>query len=318
MGDSRDHGRGSSPVDVAPLNASSYLDPHYWYGSSLLFSLSFPSLRFLPQSLFWLHRDERFAAEEHYEWLKDYSHFQHLLRPFLNPSHSVLEIGCGNSRLCEELRKDGVADMTCVDISPVAVERMRSRFRDKGLEGIKVVQADMLDLPFGSESFDIVIEKGTMVKAEMLFGRIIHFCNQYRNCIFLFLPPCLIDVLFVNSGDPWNPHPETINKVMKMLEDVHSVLKSEGVFISISFGQPHFRQPLFERAGHFNLQSVEWKTFGEGFHYFFYILKKGRRILKSDDCKNERSDVPSINLLHEELEDEDYMFRTTLCDELEN
>ncbi|KAG6511367.1 EEF1A lysine methyltransferase 4-like [Zingiber officinale] len=260
MGDSGDHGRRSSPVDVAPLNAASYLDPHYW--------------------------DERFAAEEHYEWFKDYSHFQHLLRPFLNPSHSVLEIGCGNSRLCEELRKDGVADMTCVDISPVAVERMRSRFRDKGLEGIKVVQADMLDLPFGSESFDIVIEKGTM------------------------------DVLFVNSGDPWNPHPETINKVMKMLEDVHSVLKSEGIFISISFGQPHFRRPLFERAGF--TWSVEWKTFGEGFHYFFYILKKGRRILKSDDCKNERSGVPSINLLHEELEDEDYMFRTTLCDELEN
>ncbi|XP_074562872.1 uncharacterized protein LOC141819475 isoform X2 [Curcuma longa] len=230
--------------------------------------------------------DERFAAEEHYEWFKDYSHFQHLLRPFLNPSHSVLEIGCGNSRLCEELCKDGVADMTCVDISPVAVERMRSRFRDKGLEGIKVVQADMLDLPFGSESFDIVIEKGTM------------------------------DVLFVNSGDPWNPHPETLNKVMKMLEGVHSILNPEGIFISISFGQPHFRRPLFERVDF--TWSVEWKTFGEGFHYFFYILKKGRRILKSDDCKNERSGVPSINLLHEELEGEDYMFRTTLCDELES
>ena len=30
--------------------------------------------------------------------------------------------------------------------------------------GIKVVQADMLDMPFGGESFDVVIEKGTMVK----------------------------------------------------------------------------------------------------------------------------------------------------------
>jgi len=28
-----------------------------------------------------------------------------------------------------------------------------------------VVQADMLDLPFDSESFDVVIEKGTMVKS---------------------------------------------------------------------------------------------------------------------------------------------------------
>ncbi|XP_042410091.1 EEF1A lysine methyltransferase 4-like [Zingiber officinale] len=141
MDDSGDQNRRSSPVDFAPRTATSYLDPHYW--------------------------DERFATEEHYEWSKDYSHFQHLVLPFLDPSHSVLEIGCGNSRLCEELRKDGVADMTCVDISPVAVERMRSRFRDKGLEGIKVVQADMLDLSFGSEPFDIVIGKGTMGRRTM-------------------------------------------------------------------------------------------------------------------------------------------------------
>jgi len=28
---------------------------------------------------------------------------------------------------------------------------------------IKVLQADMLELPFGDECFDLVIEKGTMV-----------------------------------------------------------------------------------------------------------------------------------------------------------
>lgn len=31
-------------------------------------------------------------------------------------------------------------------------------------EGVDVVVADMLDLPFESESFDLVIEKGTMVR----------------------------------------------------------------------------------------------------------------------------------------------------------
>ncbi|KAG6531159.1 hypothetical protein ZIOFF_004933 [Zingiber officinale] len=153
--------QSSSPVDFAPRTATSYLDPHYWSGrtrgSPPRSTMNGPKTTPIPLGNF-----------------------------------TVLEIGCGNSQLCEELRKDGVADMTCVDISPVAVERMRSRFRDKGLEGIKVVQADMLDLSFGSESFDIVIGKGTMVKAEMLFGRIIHFCNLYHNCIFHFLPPCLI------------------------------------------------------------------------------------------------------------------------------
>lgn len=41
----------------------------------------------------------------------------------------------------------------------------------------------------------------------------------------------------MDSGDPWNPRPETVNKVMAMLEDAHRVLKPDGIFISISFGQ---------------------------------------------------------------------------------
>ncbi|KAK8949027.1 hypothetical protein KSP39_PZI004937 [Platanthera zijinensis] len=99
------------------------------------------------------------------------------------------------------------------------------------------------------------------------------------------------------GGDPWNPRPEMVSKVMKMLQCVHKVLKPDGIFISISFGQvtkgatyvyifiiyfaikytlevmqPHFRRQLFE-APCFTW-SVEWKTFGEGFYYFFYTLMK--------------------------------------------
>lgn len=41
----------------------------------------------------------------------------------------------------------------------------------------------------------------------------------------------------MDSGDPWNPRPATVTKVMKMLEGIHRVLKPDGVYISISFGQ---------------------------------------------------------------------------------
>ncbi|XP_020100712.1 endothelin-converting enzyme 2 [Ananas comosus] len=243
-------------AEVAPGTAAAYLDPRYW--------------------------DERFSSEEHYEWCKDYSHFRHLLRPLLSPSLSVLELGSGNSRLCEELRREGVVDITCVDLSPVAVQRMRKRLADRGLGGIKVVVADMLDLPFDSESFDIVIEKGTM------------------------------EVLFVDSGDPWNPHPEIVNKVTKMLEGVHKVLKPEGTFISITFGQPHLRRPFLEAPG--LTWSVEWDTFGEAFHYFFYTLRKGKRISNSSERIQSKRfvDTPTVSLLHEEMESEDYIFRITV------
>ncbi|CAM0879107.1 unnamed protein product [Alopecurus aequalis] len=149
--------------DLARCTASAYLDPSYW--------------------------DQRFGKEEHYEWFKDLSHFRHLLAPLLSPDISVLEVGCGNSRLGEELLREGVAGgVTCIDLSPVAVQRMRDRLAEQGTSGVDVVVADMLDMPFQSESFDLVIEKGTM------------------------------DVLFVDSGDPWNPNPTTVDNVMKMLE----------------------------------------------------------------------------------------------------
>ncbi|KAG2705574.1 hypothetical protein I3843_05G053200 [Carya illinoinensis] len=243
---------------VAPSTALAYLDPQYW--------------------------NDRFSNEEHYEWFKDYSHFRHLIQAHLKPNSTVLELGCGNSQLCEELYKDGITETTCIDLSAVAVEKMQRRLALKGYKEIKVLQADMLDLPFSDGCFDVIIEKGTM------------------------------DVLFVDSRDPWNPPPATVTKVMATLKGVHRVLKPDGIFISISFGQPHFRRPLFD-APEFTW-SVEWSTFGDGFHYFFYVLKKGKR---SSDGKGsgESFEMPSICLLHEELESEDYLFRTNI-DEMNN
>ncbi|KAL3635353.1 hypothetical protein CASFOL_019900 [Castilleja foliolosa] len=89
--------------DVAPATVSEYLDPHYW--------------------------DRRFAQEEHYEWFKDYSHFRHLILQHIKPSTSVLEVGCGNSQLCEELYKDEITELTCIDLSSVAVDQARAATR---------------------------------------------------------------------------------------------------------------------------------------------------------------------------------------------
>lgn len=47
----------------------------------------------------------------------------------------VLELGCGNSQLCEELYNDGVTELTCIDISAVAVEKMQKRLLSKGYPG---------------------------------------------------------------------------------------------------------------------------------------------------------------------------------------
>ncbi|KAF2294433.1 hypothetical protein GH714_011334 [Hevea brasiliensis] len=152
----------------------------------------------------------------------------------------VLELGCGNSQLCDEMYKDGITDITCIDLSAVAVEKMQQRISAKGYKEIKVLEADMLHLPFSEGVLMLLLRK----------------------------EPC---------GDPWNPRPANVTQVKAMLDGVHRVLKPDGIFISISFGQPHFRRPLFDAQEY--TWSIEWNTFGDGFHYFFYILRKGKRSL---------------------------------------
>lgn len=65
-------------------------------------------------------------------------------------------------------------------------------------------------------------------------------------------------------------------RVARVLDEAHRVLSPTGVFISISFGQPHFRTPLF-LANPAHTWTCDVQHFGESFDYFVYVLHKGRR-----------------------------------------
>ncbi|KAL8518458.1 hypothetical protein ACS0TY_009728 [Phlomoides rotata] len=109
--------------DVAPATASAYLDLNYW--------------------------DRRFAQEEHYEWFKDYSHFRHLILQYIKPNFNlcaidyVLEVGCGNSQVCEELYRDEITDLTCIDLSSIA-EKMKLRLLSKSYKDTFVLASEQV------------------------------------------------------------------------------------------------------------------------------------------------------------------------------
>ncbi len=63
----------------------------------------------------------------------------------------VLDAGCGTGRMIPELKKRG-AIITAVDISEEALKIVKNKFSD-----IETVLADVNNLPFSSESFDIVL-----------------------------------------------------------------------------------------------------------------------------------------------------------------
>lgn len=67
---------------------------------------------------------------------------------------SILIPGCGNAHEAEFLVKQGFKDITLVDIAPIAVKRLREKFRNH--PEIKVLHQDFFDF---SGQFDLMIEQ---------------------------------------------------------------------------------------------------------------------------------------------------------------
>ena len=58
------------------------------------------------------------------------------------------------------------------------------------------------------------------------------------------------------------------------LSEISRVIKSRnGRFLSLTFAQPHFRTPFYTKSKY--SWSVDYQTFGTGFHYFCYVMTKG-------------------------------------------
>jgi ubiquinone/menaquinone biosynthesis C-methylase UbiE len=70
----------------------------------------------------------------------------------------ALEIGAGTGYFSLNLMQAGVLrDVTCTDISPGMVSTLGENARRLGLSGVRATRADAEALPFGDESFDLVL-----------------------------------------------------------------------------------------------------------------------------------------------------------------
>ncbi|GAQ87323.1 S-adenosyl-L-methionine dependent methyltransferases [Klebsormidium nitens] len=181
--------------------------------------------------------------------------------------------------------RDRYCNIVSTDISEVVVERMQQKAASNGCEGIRWQVADMLNLPFTDGQFDVVIEKGAM------------------------------DVLFVDSDSHWDPSEPVVARVRAMLTSVHRVLAPHGLFVSITFGQPHFRRRLFESPAYSWVTA--YSTFGETFHYFFYTLRKGTQKAGTTegDCEPKQSFEPKLDMMHETMDDPDSLMLIQVDDE---
>ena len=87
----------------------------------------------------------------------------------------------------------------------------------------------------------------------------------------------------------------------------------DGLFISVTFAQPHFRKPIYAKTKY--NWSIEYHTFGETFHFFFYLMTKGKQLSKADehlaiDFNNKQHSDTIKNVNHlSDSEDEDCLLK---------
>nr|OQO23669.1 hypothetical protein B0A51_08497 [Rachicladosporium sp. CCFEE 5018]OQO28375.1 hypothetical protein B0A51_04867 [Rachicladosporium sp. CCFEE 5018]OQO28560.1 hypothetical protein B0A51_05606 [Rachicladosporium sp. CCFEE 5018] len=196
---------------------------------------------------YWNSRYEKSASDQPtHEWFRSFEALEPFLRPNLynafppqtNPH--ILHLGSGDSTVPADLAKRGYNNQLCVDFSKTVVNLMSKRH--ESTPGISWRWADVRDLEdVPTESVDVAFDKGTL-------DAFIH-------------------------GSPWDPPEEVKDSTGRYMQAVHRVLKADGVFLYITFRQPHFIKPLLNAAG---LWEMQMETLGgkSSFDYFAFVLKK--------------------------------------------
>ena len=135
--------------------------------------------------------------------------------------------------------QDGFNDIINVDYSEKVIEMMKERTKDAfpSLKWHAMDFRNMSDL--NDASICTVLDKGSL------------------------------DALWSDGGSQWNPSEAVLADINATLNEVLRLLKSGGLFISITFGQPHFRLPFLERPDEWKLVSNE----NLGLYYIYTFQK---------------------------------------------
>ena len=149
--------------------------------------------------------EERYKnSDSTFEWLEDYDSLKCLIDKLKisKENGKILNLGCGNSKICENMYDDGYKYIYNIDISYNVINTMIERNKIKR-PNIKFEVMDVRDLKYENNSIDLAIDKST------------------------------IDALLCGENSFIN--------VAKMIKEVQRVLKVGGYYMIISYGTPENR-----------------------------------------------------------------------------
>lgn len=144
-----------------------------------------------------------------FEWYGEYLDLCDTIHKYTKPSSRILVVGCGNSKLSEDMYDTGFHRIDNIDISDVVIRQMISRNK-LSRPDMKFIKMDLLDMTYDDATFDCVIDKGTL------------------------------DAIYSNTDDA------TVQKVDRMFQEVGRVLKIAGRYLCITLAQDHILQKLLQ------------------------------------------------------------------------
>jgi len=108
---------------------------------------------------FW---DSRFnETSGFFDWYVGWTEMKPIVTNAFPPSttEKLLMVGCGNSKLTEDMHKDGYSYILNIDISQVVLDKMHEQYIQ--YPQFEYAVMDATRMPLKSDEFDLVIDKGT-------------------------------------------------------------------------------------------------------------------------------------------------------------
>jgi SAM-dependent methyltransferase len=212
--------------------------------------------------------DDRYSTEvEPFEWYYEYSYFSPIIRDIVPLDAKVFIAGCGTSLFPQDMVNDGYQNITAFDISRVAIATQKLRCQDRYPQ-ISWLQGNIVDTNLPEGSYDVIIDKA------------------------------LLDAIMCASMGEVNA------KLYRIEAD--RLLKSDGLFIVITFGNPEIRLSLLEQNDLDVEYFTPWKTSVQAVMkpkqfpnevldpddpdslYFIYCLRKNPELVKAKLIKERK------------------------------
>lgn len=113
------------------------------------------------KKIFWEEKYAENASE--FEWYHSYKMIKDVVTQYIKdiPAARVLNVGCGTSKLPEDMFNDGFRNIVNIDSSEDCIREMRAKFNEKMPKTFLFMKMDIIEMNFGNGIFSHVIDKGT-------------------------------------------------------------------------------------------------------------------------------------------------------------